>query len=358
MVYPGFRAPTMGSRANRSKASGQEELMQFNSPAVHRLCLAVDVEGYSKRLMPDQYDLQNRLLFTMSQGCLAAGVKPGRCDRQNSGDGQILVFPPGIDEKTVMPRLILGLLTALHRVNEPTGPCGRVRLRISLGEGAVQTAPNGFVSKAVESVCRVLDSDQLRKTLAGRPSAEAAVAVSDGLYQDKVAQGWGGLPAADFQRALVSVPKKNFSTYAWIHAPDGALWLSAVPGYPDTSELKRRQRTRAAALGVGGAATLAWAYFVSHGQHSGAALADADDSGQDLGEPSDGSSTGYGPSYDGPYPDELYQSNQQWDFGPDGVAVSSLFDVEDDGGSYDGDAPSSADDADDDDRAEGQDDGY
>jgi hypothetical protein len=323
--------------------------MHVSSPAVRRICLAVDVEGYSRRLMADQYDLQNRLLFTMSQGCIAAGVKPGRCDRQNSGDGQILIFPPGIDEKAVLPNLVLGLLTALHRVNDPVGPGGRVRLRISLGEGAVQTAATGFVSKALEAVCRLLDSDRLRRALAGSPAAEAAVVVTDALYRDIVAQGYGGLPAAGFQRVRVSIPKKKFSADAWIQVPDVVPWLPDVPRYPDTSQLQRRQQAEAAALGAAGAAALAWAYFVSQGQHSGGPLTET------AGESSHPSTSSADDphdshlSYDDSFPDDPDLHDPESD---------DIFDEDIDGDLFDGDGLSPSQDDDDlDDLGDTHDDG-
>src|ERR1700683_3246237 len=104
-----------------------EGALSASPPAIRRLCLAVDIVGYSGRSRSEQIDVQTRLLWTMVQACGAAGINPARCDRQDSGDGQILVLPPGIDEAKVIPDLLGGLLTALHRVNNPIGPGGRIR---------------------------------------------------------------------------------------------------------------------------------------------------------------------------------------------------------------------------------------
>jgi hypothetical protein len=237
--------------------------------AVRRLCLAVDVESYSKRAMPEQLDVQTRLLWTMVQACRTAHVALAACERQDSGDGQILLLPAGIDESTVLPGLVLGLLAALHNVNHPVGEGGRIRLRVSLGQGAVQVGATGFVAPSVVTVCRLLDSDELRAALSASPDSDAAFIVTADLFQDMFAQGYGGLPARDFRPVRISRPSKGFSADAWIQVPGPRDDLPRAPGFPGATaaELRRKQLSRSGTLAVGGAATaaLAWAVFsVSH----------------------------------------------------------------------------------------------
>lgn len=236
--------------------------------AIRRLCLAVDVVGYSSRPRGAQIDVQNRLLWTMVQGCRVAEVNPARCDRQDSGDGQILILPAGVDEATVIPGMVLGLLAGLHRVNNPVGPGDRIRLRISMGQGAIQVAALGFVAPAVVAICRLLDSDELRDVLTAKPLSDAAFIVTDDLYQDMVGQGYGGLPAGGFSRIGVSKPSKGFFAEAWVQAPDPQPPLAAVPAYPDPSGLRRKQKSGAggALVGLGTAAALAWAAFATAGR--------------------------------------------------------------------------------------------
>src|SRR5262245_23682474 len=76
-------------------------------PARRRLCFAVDIESFSGRIQPQQLDLMRRLLWIMTVACENAGVSASRCERQDSGDGQILVLPPGVDESTVLPGFVL-----------------------------------------------------------------------------------------------------------------------------------------------------------------------------------------------------------------------------------------------------------
>jgi hypothetical protein len=250
----------------------KEGSVPASQSAIRRLCLAVDVESYSRRSRPEQLDVQNRLLWTMVQACRAASVDPAGCDRQDSGDGQILLLPGGADESKVLPGIVLGLLTALHRVNHPAGTGGRVRLRVSVGQGAIQIGATGFVAPAVVTVCRLLDSDELRSALSGSPAGDAAFAVTEDLYHDMFAHGYGGLPPQGFRPVQISRPAKGFSAEAWIQAPGALPLLSSVPPYPGplAAELGRRQRSGGVALAaVGGSSALAWAVFaVGHRDHA------------------------------------------------------------------------------------------
>jgi hypothetical protein len=212
-------------------------------PAIRRLCLAVDIVAYSGRSRAEQIDVQTRLLWTMVQGCQVAGVSPARCDRQDSGDGQILILPPGIDEARVIPDLVGGLLTALHRVNNPVGPGRRIRLRVSMGQGAIQIGQTGFIAPAVVTVCRLLDSDVLRDAIRAKPDSDAALIVTSDLYDDMFGQGYGGLPASGFIRVSVDKPEKGFAADAWLQVPDAGPLLAAVPDYREPADLKRGQES-------------------------------------------------------------------------------------------------------------------
>jgi hypothetical protein len=251
--------------------------MPATPPAIRRLCLAVDVESYSRRRRAEQIDVQNRLLWTMAQACRSANVNPARCDRQDSGDGQILILPPGIDEDIAVSGIILGMLTGLRRVNRPVGLGDRIRLRISLGQGAIQIGPTGFVAPSVITVCRLLDCDELRDALTASPASNAVLIVTSDLYHDLFAEGSGGLPARRFQRVFVHKQRKGFAAEGWIQVPEGTRDLVTVPAYSQTPDLNGRQIRGSVLLDLGAAAAVAWAVFagIRHGHH--------DDSGHLVG---------------------------------------------------------------------------
>jgi hypothetical protein len=235
-----------------------------NQATVRRLCLAVDVESYSRRVRAEQLDLQTRLLWCMAQACRVAGLRPDECARQDSGDGQLLILPAGVNEAQVIPGLVTGLLTALRRVNHPVGSGGRMRLRIALGQGAVQDGPTGFIGPAVVEVCRILDSDELRAALAAEPELDATVIVTADLYRDIFAQGIGGLPAGSFRPVDISKEAKGFAAQAWISVPGRFRPCDDIPSYTESPDLAHWKRPRSSALlDLGAAAGLAWLVFTS-----------------------------------------------------------------------------------------------
>lgn len=200
-------------------------------PGVRRLCLVVDVEKYSGRRSPAAVDVQDRLLWAMLQTCRVAEVDPARCARQDSGDGQLLVLPPGIDEGHVLPSAVRGLRSALHRLNARPGAGGRIRLRASLAQGLVHEAATGFVGAAVVHACRVLDSPQLRAALGARTDSDLALAVTDDLYQDVVTQLSTDPAAEQFAPLEVSVPGKGFRSRGWVYVPAPGAVRGLVPAY-------------------------------------------------------------------------------------------------------------------------------
>jgi hypothetical protein len=228
--------------------------------------VAVDIESYSSRSTPDQIDLQNRLLWALVQACHVAGVKPARCDRQPSGDGMILILPPGVDERRALTGMVLGLLSALVRVNEDPGPGGRMRLRVSLGQGSIQVGATGYASQAVIVVARLLDSTELRQALKDHQAADAAVIVTPDLYDDLFSQGYGGLPASGFREVHVNIPAKNFSRTGWIQVAGNPPRVPGVPPYQENPGLAERQRKLATGTGlVAAAGGLAWAALAGAG---------------------------------------------------------------------------------------------
>jgi hypothetical protein len=281
--------------------------MPANQPMIRRLCLAVDVESYSRRHRSEQLDIQTRLLWCMAHACRAAGIRPDQCARQDSGDGQLLLVPAALDEDRVISGLVTGLLTALHRANQSVGSGGRMRLRAALGQGAVQEGPTGYIGPAVVEVCRILDSDELRSALTAAPRADAAFAATADLFRDIFGQEIGGLPAQGFRSVQIIKTGKGFETQAWISVPDRIRWRDDIPAYTDSPDLAHWKRPRASALlDLSAAAALAWVVFGSarHGGPDPGHLRTPSHVGHEHGpaahEPAAHEPAGHGPAGHGP----------------------------------------------------------
>ncbi|WP_238018381.1 hypothetical protein KZZ52_56825 [Dactylosporangium sp. AC04546] len=196
--------------------------MTLDVPGVRRVTLVVDVEAYSLRDNRAQVELQQTLLWTLERACTRAGVGVKQCLRQDRGDGQLVILPPGIDESRQLPLLLRGTHAALHRANEVPGIAGRMRLRAALSQGIVHRAATGFVGRSVVHACRLLDSAVLHEALDDHAETDLAVIVSDDLYTDVFSHGYGDTAPDAFQRVDVTMPAKRFAAPAWVHVPGPA----------------------------------------------------------------------------------------------------------------------------------------
>ncbi len=222
------------------------------APRLRRVVLVVDIEAYSGRPYWVQQAVQERLDRALDHACGRAGVDRARCEAQDRGDGQLLLLPPDVDEAKALPGLVLGLRDALHTLNRAPGTAGRLRIRAALAQGGVQRAALGYVARAVETACRLLDCEHARSALKDTPDTDLALVVADDLFTDAFAAGAGGLPVDEFTNITVTVPAKRFKTLAWLGTPrHGALVVLAPPAVPGAP---RRDRRSALLRGLGDAA--------------------------------------------------------------------------------------------------------
>lgn len=187
-------------------------------PAV-RLCVAADVERFSRFSLPEAGRAQRRFIDAMAAARANAYLDETGVALQESGDGQFAVLPPGLDESTVLPQFVDGLRVALRETNADLNEHARLRLRVALHRGHMLPAANGWVGNATIAVHRLLDSEVLRRTLADTPGADFALIVSDLLYRDTIRHRFGTLDPDQFMEVDAAVPAKRFAERAWVHVP-------------------------------------------------------------------------------------------------------------------------------------------
>jgi len=185
---------------------------------VRRVCLAVDVEGYSRRPVRRQASAQERLVDVMREACLAADVDLGDEDVQHQGDGQFRVLAAGIDEPRAVVTFLRAIRAELLRCNDELVPASRLRLRIALDQGLVRTAAAGYAGDTPIAVARLLDSVVLRERLRSGPDAVAAVALSDEVYRPVAGLYPAELEPYVFVRTEVVDEAKGFRAPTWIGA--------------------------------------------------------------------------------------------------------------------------------------------
>jgi hypothetical protein len=184
-----------------------------------RLCLAADMERFSRFRNPEAVRAQARLADALTRAREHAGLGEADVDLQLSGDGQFAVLSEHLDETVVIPLLVEGLRQALAEVNADLSEHARVRLRVAVHRGLTTRAGNGWVGDATIAVRRILDSPAAREALAAHPDADFVLIVPDALYRDVIGHGYGRLRPDTFHQVEATLPEKGFTERAWIHIP-------------------------------------------------------------------------------------------------------------------------------------------
>jgi hypothetical protein len=196
-----------------------------------RLCVAVDLEGYSRRSHAGQEHAQDVLRTLLD--IVWQRVAPGAVERQPNGDGEVAVLDETVGV-AVVPELLRLLRNGLRRANPDDRGCERFRLRVAADHGPAGRARNGFAGDAVVRACRLLDSGPARDALHTRPGSDLAVVLSGSLFDTLAADpgARAALPAAEFVPVRIVDPAKSFAAPAWVHAgpPLPAPRGGAAPG--------------------------------------------------------------------------------------------------------------------------------
>jgi TIR domain len=177
-----------------------------------RMGFAVDIVQYSARSAPMKEDAQNRLARLAAQVLDDLAVDPAETAQQSIGDGMNVFLPMAVEVHRALPALLHSWNDRLSADNRRFQD--RLRLRMAAAVGPVGTAAMGFTGGTIVELSRLLDSDVLRKEIAGHPDLDLAVLISGKLYDYVVSEGHPSLGPEKFQRHLVSV--KEFSADAWL----------------------------------------------------------------------------------------------------------------------------------------------
>jgi hypothetical protein len=183
---------------------------------VRRMCVACDLEHYSRRPDNGQIEAQEAMARLLREAGERGALERAQWLTQPQGDGELALLPPGVDEARVITGLWRELREGLHRYNRRASAAARLRMRLAVHEGQTYIADNGFAGDAINTVCRLRDCAEIKTALAAS-DGDLVLIVSDRIFYD-VIRGYDAhdLPAASFAEADVTMPDKDFRARAFI----------------------------------------------------------------------------------------------------------------------------------------------
>ena len=214
--------------------------MEVAGHGVRRMCLAFDLERYSAGNDADQIEKQRAMMAMVREACERGALERAHWLKQEQGDGEVAVLPPGIDEVRVVTGLWREFREGLHRYNRHANARARLRMRVAVHEGMTYMGDNGFAGTAINTVCRLRDCHEAKDALSAT-DGDLVLITSDRIYQD-VIQGHNGLDlqASAFVETPVDIPDKDFRAIAYIYSgavarptgsPDDAAPAPSAPGH-------------------------------------------------------------------------------------------------------------------------------
>jgi class 3 adenylate cyclase len=211
------------------------ESMPYIKDPDRRVLIAVDMESYSGRDNVLQHRAQLAFREVMTTACDELGLDRANWQIQQGGDGELAILPQGTSERAILARLTPVLDRLLRETNRGLSSGARIRLRVGVHEGPVHLdGANGYPGEAVVTVCRLVDSTQLKQALKQFPEAAVALIVSDRLFQDIVRQ-YQDLRPDHFHQVTARVPDKGFEAAAWIYVPGERIPATGTrPDLPDS----------------------------------------------------------------------------------------------------------------------------
>ncbi|MGP4112121.1 hypothetical protein ACTWP5_14545 [Streptomyces sp. 4N509B] len=191
--------------------------MTSHDIVTRHLCVAVDVEKYSRLDTPQQEAAQADLLRVLDEAAALSGLDRTCWSRQAQGDQEFSVLPHSTPEAVVLGVFVRHLTAMLAAHNAWRPSRDRMRLRLAMDLGVARDAALGHSGPAPVAVARYLNARVFKRALAAMTATNLAVIVSDRLYQDVVQSREHGLDPKEY--AHLHVIENGFRGYGWIYIP-------------------------------------------------------------------------------------------------------------------------------------------
>ena len=186
--------------------------------AVHRTIVVFDVESFGdhRRTNRHQAAVREGLYRSVGEAFGQAGLPWKREDREDRGDGILVVLPPEVPKSLLVELLPSALVASLTAHNRAHRDEERIRLRMSLHAGEVLYDPYGVTGEAINWAFRLVDAEPLKTALARSPGVLAIIA-SSWFFNQVIRHAAPDVPPV-YRPVLVRA--KDDTQPGWICLPD------------------------------------------------------------------------------------------------------------------------------------------
>ncbi|RFS83467.1 hypothetical protein D0T12_20685 [Actinomadura spongiicola] len=183
----------------------------------HRLLVANDIPGFSRRDEAAKIAVRQALYTITQNACEAAGVRWRAIRHEDRGDGIFMILnSAGLE--TLLTPLLRETLAGIRRHNRSViDPQHELQLRMALNDGYVHQDPYGVTGEAVNLLFRLLEAETFKRQLK-ESTADFGLIISDSVY--RTATGYRLIDSKDFTATCVDV--KETRTHAWTYIPSGS----------------------------------------------------------------------------------------------------------------------------------------
>jgi hypothetical protein len=207
---------------------------------VHRLIVAVDIEGSTTRNNPAKGELRRALYELIERALEGAGITARHLEpHTDRGDSVLILIRPYDDvPKTLLLGRLIPLLTGLLIEHNAAAarPELRIRMRAVVHAGEIHEDSRGFYGDDLDVAFRLLEAPKLKQALKEAIASPLVLTVSDAIFDAIVQQGY--LDASTY-RFLGRVRVGNRRRRSWVHVP--------VPLKPDPPAAARRPKSQLSA---------------------------------------------------------------------------------------------------------------
>jgi hypothetical protein len=204
------------------RTTRQQPGIYTSSDPVYRLIVVIDIEGSTKRTNLVKGEIRYYLYLLLDQALKLTGITVWHLEPlTDRGDGALILIEPRDDvPKTLILGTLLPVLAALllEHNKAMSRPDLRLRLRAVVHAGEVHRDTWGFYGDDIDTACRLLDTQGLRRTLEEAESP-LALAVSEEIFKGIVQQYY---PDDATYQPLGPIQVGNRSRRGWTYVPDPA----------------------------------------------------------------------------------------------------------------------------------------